>query len=414
MTILLVTVGSLAADRDSVHHSGMTVFVNPASQIVMDHYERKWIKGKRSVAFGAEWNTSAVPNDSDAFAQDYNYPTLSIGAQMSLNHGVIMHRTADPEWGMAVPVDYDSHLGDIVTVYGAFARPLFRTNRWQLDYELKAGLGYCFHPYHTTDNIDNELVGTYVNIFFGAGLTASYRLNNDWLMTAGLQYGHHSNGATDRPNKGENHLGPMIGVRYAPYDKAVRHASRFNPPPFQRYWYANIRLGLGCKTLLEDWQQTQYNTPPDHPDYRSANFRLYASWSAQADMMYRYARRWASGIGVDVYYGTYYRHVADMDAAEGYDIAHSPWSVGVALKHEVYYHRLSMDMAIGYYLHRQMGHSAKEVEKPYYERIGVFYTPPRLGGIKIGASVQAHRTKADLTEMMIGIPLFIFGNTEKM
>ena len=32
----------------------------------------------------------------------------------------------------------------------------------------------------------------------------------------------------------------------------------------------------------------------------------------------------------------------------------------------------------GVYLYRHMGASAKEIEKPYYERIGIFYTIPRL------------------------------------
>ena len=62
-------------------------------------------------------------------------------------------------------------------------------------------------------------------------------------------------------------------------------------------------------------------------------------------------------------------------------------------------------MALGIYLHRQMGANAKEIEQPYYERIGVFYTFPKLGHIKLGASVQAHRTKADLTELMLSVPV---------
>ena len=62
-------------------------------------------------------------------------------------------------------------------------------------------------------------------------------------------------------------------------------------------------------------------------------------------------------------------------------------------------------MALGIYLHRKMGAHAKEVEQPYYERIGVFYTFPKFGNIKLGASVQAHRTKADLTELMISVPV---------
>ena len=47
-------------------------------------------------------------------------------------------------------------------------------------------------------------------------------------------------------------------------------------------------------------------------------------------------------------------------------------------------------MALGVYLYRHMGASAKEIEKPYYERIGIFYTIPRLHHLRVGCSVKAH------------------------
>ena len=91
-------------------------------------------------------------------------------------------------------------------------------------------------------------------------------------------------------------------------------------------------------------------------------------------------------------------------AAGRTDEKHSPWSVGIAVRHEAYYHNLSLDMALGVYLYRHMGANAREIEQPYYERIGIFYTFPRLAGLRVGASVKAHRTKADLTEVIVAIP----------
>lgn len=410
LTILLLaacTATMAETKSDSARHTGYTVFTGPAWQIAMDEYERKWLRDKHAFVVGAELNYSALPSDSDVFARDYNYPTLSAGIKISLNNGVTMRRTADPAWGMAQMVDYDSHLGDIVTLYGAFSRPLLRKGRWQLDYLLRVGVGYNAWKYNKTDNIDNELIGSHLTIYFGAGFTATCQLSDEWGLTAGLLYGHHSNGALYRPNKGENHVGPCLGLRYAPYDKAVRHRDEGCAPSpyFKKYWYGDIRLGVGGKTLLEDWQRTQFDTPPDAADYRTEHFHFYPSYSAQVAMMYRYARRWASGIGADVYYGTYYSHVRELDETAGRTVSHSPWSIGISARHEVYYHNLSLDMALGVYLHRQMGYSAKQVEQPYYEHIGVFYTFPRLGKIKLGVSVQAHRTKADLTEVKVSVPI---------
>ena len=62
----------------------------------------------------------------------------------------------------------------------------------------------------------------------------------------------------------------------------------------------------------------------------------------------------------------------------------------------------------GVYLYRHMGASAKETEKPYYERIGIFYTIPRFHHLRVGCSVKAHLTKADLTEIVISLPFRLF------
>jgi len=170
MMALLSATGSLsvmAAERGDTlrRHVGFTVFAQPAWQIAMDEYERSWLRGKQSFVAGAELHYSALPQDSDAFAEDYNYPTLSVGLSYSLNHGVTMRRTENPAWGMAEMVDYDSRLGNALTLYGAFSRPLLRRGRWQLDYALKAGVGYNSHYYNKTDAIDNELIGSAITIY---------------------------------------------------------------------------------------------------------------------------------------------------------------------------------------------------------------------------------------------------------
>ena len=399
-------------EGDSARHVGYTVFFNPAWQIAMDEYEQKWLRDKQSYVIGAELNF--LPKANDSFDRDYNYPTLSIGAMLNLNHGVTMRRTADPSWGKAEMVDYDSHLGNIFTLYGNFSRPLFRSGRWQLDYSLRAGIGYASHIYNKTDNIDNELIGSTFNIYFGAGIVGSYHVSDNIAITAGLLYGHHSNGALARPNKGENHWGPMVGLNLTPRPLQREREPQEASPNGGRMEgagpYLDFRLGVGGKTLLEDWQKTQFYTDPGEPDYRTDDFHFYMSYSASAAIMYRYARRWASGIGADIYYGTYYKHIRDMEAQQAlptpnHSSSISPWSIGISARHEVYYHNLSLDMALGIYLHRKMGAHAKEVEQPYYERIGVFYTFPKFGNIKLGASVQAHRTKADLTELMVSVPV---------
>ena len=122
--------------------------------------------------------------------------------------------------------------------------------------------------------------------------------------------------------------------------------------------------------------------------------------------MYRYARRWSSGVGVDLFYASAARRIRQLDQAAGHtDERHSPWSVGIAAKHEVWWHQFALTMSLGVYLYRHMGFTARDEEKPYYERIGIKYEIPHMHGLTIGANVKAHLTKADQTEITLGIRL---------
>ena len=392
-------------ENDSSRHVGFSLSATPARLIVMDSWQRKWQRNKQSFSLAAEVNYSATPRDSNAFASDYNYPIFGFGLKFSRND-VTMHRSPDPAWGMAQEVDYDSRLGNITTAYATFTRPLYRDRHWMFDYMLGTGISWGKHKYNNPSNIDNELIGSRFHVYFTGGAHATYRFARQWGISAGVEFFHHSNGALNRPNKGANFLGPVVALRYMPYYPSVadRQANIIHKP-FQKRLYANLTLGVGGKTLNEDWQLTQFHTHPDSASYRTNRFHFYTAYSAQADLMYRYARRWASGVGADLFYGTYADRVEAIDLQAGSDVKHSPWSVGLAFKHHVYYQNWSAAMSLGYYLYRHMGVNAKEIEKPYYERIGVHYTFPALRGLTIGFNIKAHLTKADLTEFIVSYPI---------
>lgn len=396
----------VAGDSLQWRHWGGALSVLPGRAIIMDTYQRLWQKGKNNVALAVEASYTPLPSDSDAFAADYGYPTLSAGVRYHWNHGVTMHKTDCQAWDMAQEVDYDSRMGNAVSLYGTFSRPFFRARHWMADYSLSFGTTYSRRKYNKTNNVDNELIGSRWLIYFGAGLHLTWRLADDWGLRTGVDYYHHSNGALNRPNKGANFVAPSLGLVYLPYYKevvkAVPSASRQR---FKSYWYVDLTAAVGAKTLEEDWKKTQFKTPPGDPDYRTEHFNLYAAYALSADVMCRYRRRWASGLGVDAFYGTYATHIRQMDEANGYLDRHSPWSLGVAGKHEVFWHQLSLHMALGVYLFRHMGHAASGLEKPYYERIGLRYAFKRLGGLQVGADVKAHYLKADYTEVTVGYPI---------
>ncbi len=420
LTLLLwhcsVATGQAAILSDTIPQTriGWAADVAVGKVLKIDAYERMWLRDNNAQTIGAE--VRFTPSLADPFAADYGGPTLGAGLRFGRYCGVTMKKDPAPDWGQAEMVDYTSRMGNTVTAYAFFERPLLKSGRWEADYRFDIGLGWGSHPYNKKNNVDNELIGSNLLIYFGAGFHATYYVRPSLGLRAGLEFAHHSNGALNRPNKGANFFGPMLGVVVRDADDSSLTKKEGNPQQrsadnpttrekFRSRWYTTVTLGVGGKTLLEEWLQTQYATSPDAPGYRKESFHVYHAFTAQADVMYRYARRWSSGLGIDLFYASAANRIADIDAANGYDERHSPWSVGIAAKHEVWWHRVALTMSLGVYLYRHMGFTAQDEEKPYYERIGVKYEIPHMHGLTIGGNVKAHLTKADQTELTLGIRL---------
>lgn len=404
LSTLSINVTAEVNDSLSIAKMGIEFRYIPAQTLTLDKEPRIWTKTKDTHSWAAQINVTPTKN---AYAHDYNYPTFSFGLRYHLNHGTTMHR--DDPWGEAQPVNYTSKLGNFLTLYGIFNRPLYRSKHWQWGYYLGTGIAYTSLKYNQKNDIDNEYIGSHLNIYFNAGLYGQVKIAKEWSVKGGLDFAHHSNGAMARPNKGANYFGPFVGLVYEPQQATSPIAKRNTEAtqPFQKYWFTEFTLGLGGKTLLEEWLQTQFNTPQGQPDYRKEHFTYYGAYSFHTHLLYRYARRWASGVGVGLFYGEYAHRIARMDKENGHtDEKHSPWSASIEARHEVYYGNVSVRLTLGYYLYRHMGYSANHgLEYPYHEQVGVFYSFPKLKGLTLGFSVNAHATKADFTELQLSIPV---------
>lgn len=314
LSTLSINVTAEVNDSLSIAKMGIEFRYIPAQTLTLDKEPRIWTKTKDTHSWAAQINVTPTKN---AYAHDYNYPTFSFGLRYHLNHGTTMHR--DDPWGEAQPVNYTSKLGNFLTLYGTFNRPLYRSKHWQWGYYLGTGIAYTSLKYNQKNDIDNEYIGSHLNIYFNAGLYGQVKIAKEWSVKGGLDFAHHSNGAMARPNKGANYLGPFVGLVYEPQQATSPIAKRNTEAtkPFQKYWFTEFTLGLGGKTLLEEWLQTQFNTPQGQPDYRKEHFTYYGAYSFHTHLLYRYARRWASGVGVGLFYGEYAHRIARMDKENG-------------------------------------------------------------------------------------------------
>ena len=172
---------------------------------------KRIVKTNKTWSVGAQLRHTGLPSDGNPFDEDYNYPTFSLGLTYHHYSGVDFHRDlGNYDFGMAEPVDYTSHLGNTITLYGAFDRPLLRhPRRWQFDYSLQFGVGFTDKKYNPNNNVDNEMISSHALIYCGLGLHAVYSITPELGLRSGIEFHHHSNGALDRPNKGSNTIGPV-------------------------------------------------------------------------------------------------------------------------------------------------------------------------------------------------------------
>lgn len=408
MLVLSATMYAEETDTVKVKGWGASVSATPGRISTMDREIKELVQRNGTFTLGGQIRHVSLPTQRDPYAQDFGYPTFAFGVNYNFYNRVRLHRGEETFQGMGQPVGYQTKLGNSLAAYASFERALLRNEHWEADYAINIGLGFSDRKYDRVNQIDNLMISSNVLIFFGATLSMTYRFAKDWGLRAGIDFSHLSTGTLKRPNKGSNVMGPTLGIVYYPYyDELLKKNLYKTNHEFEKTKYWNLTASAGLCTLYEDWMQTQYKTPIDDPDYRINDFKRYAVYTFSADYMSRYARRWASGGGIDIYYLSYMDRVKDLDRMNDRKEHHSPLSVGVSAKHEVYYHNLSLSMSLGLYVFRQTGKKAKDVEQPFYETVGLRYHFPQFYGIAVGAYVRAHAFKADHTGISLSCPIQI-------
>lgn len=401
---LLLDLTDIAA-TDSVQptsHYSIGAAANMSSLLGRKDYGVNLMKKHQTTYYSIFFDYQAQPTDSSVWDRLYGYPHIEGGIILADFHRVKLSR-GDPT------IPYYSRMGYVVTPYAAFRRDIINTPHWAAGYTLAMGLGISTSPYNPHNNADNEFIGSRFSMYIGLDAYLTHHLNPTTDIGLGLEFKHYSNGALDRPNKGANTIGVGLRVSHAlngrPSNQSQEPSSQGTrlspqgPSP-----YLDISASVGAKALLDEWIYNFYNLSPDHPDYRTHHFALRTAWGVSVAPMWRYSMKYASGIGIDYTYATYSDRLREIDLLRNaYGYSYSPHILGLSLRHEAFYKRMSIAMSVGAYLHRKMGYMGKADEKPYYETVGLRWRPTFLThGTYIGFNVKAHLLKADYMELRIG------------
>ncbi|MBR1712438.1 MAG: acyloxyacyl hydrolase [Alloprevotella sp.] len=378
----------------------LSAAANASYLIPMDEQCRAIMHNYGTSFYALTAGFQAKEAEATDYDRDYGLPTLEVGLLLGDYSHIRLYRQSPR-------LPYDSGMGYAVAAYGAFRRDLFVSpgSRWRIGYALENGIGFCTHPYNTRRNADNEILGSTYAVYLGLGLYAAYRPAPQWEVGIGADYKHFSNSALDRPNKGANTIGLTARATYylTPPDLLPRSQVRARAS-FRKYFYVDISAGFAAKSLQDDWVVNYWERSPDDPRYRSSHYPIYGAFTCAVAPMYRYSRRYASGIGFDYTYAPYADrlHASDL-ARDRYPYKYSRHVLGIGLRHEVYFRHLSLSMGLGWYALRRMGYTADVDEKPYYETIGLRYAFPfTQDRLYIGYNVKAHFTKADCFQLVLG------------
>lgn len=405
---ILITLLPAAAAGQTTHHTDSLKRASRSSRwsvgatggwahlLAGDEFARQFVKSHNTSFYSLEADYRALPKDSSRYDELFGYPSISAGFILG-NYSRIR---LEHEWYPGV-----CGVGYIFAARAAFKRDVVNAGRFSLGYSLENGLGWCTRPYDGKTNHMNEFIGSPLSIYFGMGIYGRLRLTRQWELSIATEFKHFSNGALDRPNKGANTLGISAGARY--YLQPVEERRRVLPRDvFSPYVFFDLSAGWDAETLLGEWFESAYYAKPGEPGYRTNDFRIYSSVSTHASVMARYSRKFASGIGLDYTYVPHTDALKSVDENEKYQYdKYSHHVLGIALRHEVYYKRMSMPISLGYYLYRKAGRMAEVHEKPYYETIGIRYYFNKDRNIYIGYHVKAHLLKAQYMELNVGIQI---------
>lgn len=395
--ILLLVAAAVYAQEVAVSAHGAEGLL-----IKKDYLMRDLIQTQDSRYYGLAVSWKAKGDSISVDDRMWGRPVIEGGLLLGDFHSIRLHaRNHEP----VKDVGYVSGLGCMITPYAAFRRSLLRTSVVDAGCKFENGIGIITRPYDIADNVENELVGSRVTAFVGLGMYASLRVSRHVSLGVDATFRHYSSGKLNQPNIGINTVDVGVKATYTLQPDTMRrtpYEHGFNAG-FRKRLYADISVGWSPQTLLSDWKYEWLQVPSE----RSSSFDLYNAWTADVGMMWRYSRKYASGIGMD------YAYFPFMDAVEksedryyghslGYDF--SSHVLGVSLRHEAFYKNMAMHLSFGWYLHRRLGDVADLNQTPYYETIGLrWYTPFTNRRVYLGYNINACAFKANYFQFMVGV-----------
>ena len=359
------------------------------------------------MTYEAALGVQTSPSSGCAYAEAFGFPMFNVGFSLA--------RTSSFAF-----VD-QTKLPDLYSVYGSFERSLYRGETFSMGYLLDFGATYNPGRYNPVDNPGNNWLSSPFMAYFGAGAFVKIHLGKRWEIGADLMFRHFSNGRLALPNEALNAMGIGVFTRYrlSDYNYADYKSSSSGRADYEKKMQYMIVLGGGVHTCMAEWNAYVESEPdPQKKMEALAGLKKHPKLSLSFDAVYRYSMRYATGVGLDLFYSS---NMAELEAAdrafysdESVDDCpgYAPLSVGVSVVQEVYWRNLAAHVAIGAYPYRHKGVNGPEAKAAgdrergwHYEKAGLRYYFPKLGDTFVGFAIKSHSIKAEYLEFSVGVRL---------
>ena len=348
-------------------------------------------KSNGYMTYDVEVGFQTMPSDSCVYVRSYGYPILSVGISVSSLSDFVM--------------DGDSFLPDIYSVYGAFERTHIRKERFSFGHLLNLGITTNPGVYDPVNNPGNTSLSSPVMCYFGGGFFTKWQIGRHWEAGAEVMYRHYSNGMLSVPNGGMDVVGAGVFARYRILEYSASDFREESPKPaFEDMGMIyHLSFSGGVHSCWSEFKV--YNELVENPALKQIRFKKHPRFSISADAIYRYALKYATGLGIDVFYSSNMDEVKECDRIlygneSIADADYSPISVGIAIVQELYWRHLAGYIALGAYPYLKNGRSG--CQSRHYEKAGLRYYFPSLGDLFCGFAIKAHNFRAENFEFTIG------------
>ena len=271
--------------------------------------------------------------------------------------------------------DFDSKIlgRGFTTAY--LLKPSYKlSQKAQFSFKGSIGLSYLTNPYHPQKNPTNLSYSTPISGFLQLGVGGSYQVASHWLLQAGVQYQHASNGGFKEPNKGINWPTASVGVTW--------YQRPYNLPVYNRRAEINFRkkdpyIEAGL------FFSARQGVKPDGSTPRTPLVGVVAQAEKQV------GRISALNTGLELYYDNALQQRLQVDSI---DVV--AWRAGLLAGHNFLLGKFFFSQQLGVYLYNRT---------PYYDRIYHRWTLRYLVNNRtlVGLGFKAHRHVADFFDLRV-------------